>query len=227
MTQEKTWEKEYKNSKLITKKENPQKDVLRFLKYYKKTKNTELKNLKILDLGSGTGRNTNYLASLGNEVIGLEIAPTAVNLAKERAKNINLKIDYRIFNIGSEYPFEDNFFDLIFDITSSNSLNEKERKIYLSEVARVIKKDGYFFIKTLCRDGDKNAKALLKNFPGKEYDTYVMKKVNLTERVFSETNFKKIYSKYFNIIRLIKKTSYTRFNGQSYKRNFWLAYMRK
>ena len=227
MTQEKTWEKEYKNSKLITKKENPQKDVLRFLKYYKKTKNTELKNLKILDLGSGTGRNTNYLASLGNEVIGLEIAPTAVNLAKERAKNMNLKIDYRIFNIGSEYPFEDNFFDLIFDITSSNSLNEKERKIYLSEVARVIKKDGYFFIKTLCRDGDKNAKALLKNFPGKEYDTYVMKKVNLTERVFSETNFKKIYSKYFNIIRLIKKTSYTRFNGQSYKRNFWLAYMRK
>lgn len=227
MSQEKTWEKEYKNSKLITKNKNPQKDVLRFLKYYKKTLKIELKNLKILDLGSGTGRNANYLASLGNEITGLEIAPTAVYLAKERAKNMNLKIDYRIFNIGSKFPFKNNFFDLIVDITSSNSLNEKERKIYLSETARVIKRGGYFFVKTLCRDGDKNAKALLKNFPGKEYDTYVMKKVNLTERIFSETDFRKIYSKYFNIIRLIKKTSYTRFNGQSYKRNFWLAYMQK
>jgi uncharacterized protein with ParB-like and HNH nuclease domain len=50
--------------------------------------------------------------------------------------------------------------------------------------------------------------------------------MGLTERVFGEQDFQNLYSKYFYIIRLEKKTSYTRFKNQSYKRNFWIAYMR-
>lgn len=227
MPQDIAWENEYQNPQLITKEDRPQKDVLRFFKFLKKVGGIELKNLTILDLGSGTGRNANYLAELGNKVIGLEISPTAINLAESRAKEMNIKVEYLLHDIGSVYPFGNETFDLALDVTSSNSLNSKEREIYLSEVFRVLKKGGYFFVKGLCKEGDKNAKALIKINPGLEPDSYINEDMNLIERVFTQQDFVNLYSKYFKIIKLLKKTNYTRFRGQSYKRNFWLAYMKK
>lgn len=227
MAQGAVWEREYKNPQLVTKESEPQKDVIRYLKYLKKDEGQKLKNLNILDLGSGTGRNSNYLANLGNNVVGLEISPTAINIAKTRAKEMGVNSKFILQNFGSNYPFDNNFFDIAIDITSSNSLNETERDIYLQEVNRVLNNKGYFFVKTLCKDGDKNAGNLLKKNPGKEKDTYINQDMGLTERVFSKKDFIDLYSKYFEITQLNKKTSYTRFKGQSYKRNFWLAYLKK
>ncbi len=227
MAQGIAWEKEYQNPQLVTKEQGPQKDVLRYLKFLKKEQDIKLENLRILDLGSGTGRNANYLAELGNKVVGLEISPTATILAKSRAKDMDVDVDYQIHDIGLKYPFKNDKFDLVIDVTSSNSLDEKARAIYLTEVDRVLKKGGHFFVKTLCKDGDKNAKALIKKNPGPEYDTYINQDMNLTERVFTREDLTELYSKYFTIIKLLKKTNYTRFKGQSYKRNFWLAYMKK
>jgi len=82
-------------------------------------------------------------------------------------------------------------------------------------------------VEALCKEGDKNAKALLKKNPGPEPDTYINEDMNLIGRVFTRQDFVDLYSKYFEIIKLLKKTNYTRFRGQSYKRNFWLAYMKK
>lgn len=229
------WEKEYQNPVFLTRGGEPQNDVLRFLKFLKKECGVAVEGLKILDLGSGTGRNTNYLAELGNEVVGMEISDTAIKIAKSRLSKDSPwiiqgeSLEYIKQSIGVKYPFPDNYFDLILDITSSNSLNEKERGIYLSETNRVLKTGGYFFVKALCKEGDKNAKFLLKNNPGKEHDTYLLKlkEHSLQERVFNKEDFVSLYSKYFKIINLDKKTSYTRFANRSYKRNFWLAYMQK
>lgn len=228
MAQTQAWENEYTNSKLVTKKPEPQKDVLRFFKYLKKEEKVELTGLNILDLGCGTGRNSNYLAELGNTVVGIDISKTAIDIAKSRANEMQLNnVSYVVGDMGASYPFADNYFDLVLDITSSNSLNEKERDIYIKEVYRTLKKDGYLFARGLCKDGDKNAKNLLKLSPGKEYDTYIIKELGLTERVFSQTDFKEFYGKYFKVKKLLKKTGYAKFQGQSYKRNYWLAYMQK
>lgn len=220
-------EREYKNPLLVTKNEGPQADTLRFLKFLKKEEKFRVEDKTILDLGCGTGRNTNYLADIGNNVIGIEISKTALNLAKERAKELNLDVDYRFGDIGEPYEIKDNSIDVVLDVTSSNSLNEKGREIYINEVSRVLKDDGYFFVRALAKDGNKNVKNLLKNSPGKEYDTYMIKEIGLTERVFSKEDFIKIYSQYFKILKLEKKTSYTTFNNRIYKRDYWLAYMTK
>ena len=222
-----TWEREYKNPKLVTKNEGPQADTLRFLKFLKKGEKYRVEDRVILDLGCGTGRNANYLAERGNIVIGIEISKTAINLAKDRAREIGVEVDYRMGDIGEKYNIEDNSIDVVLDITSSNSLDEKGRDIYLNEVNRVMKKDGYFFVRALAKDGNKNVKNLLKINPGKEYDTYIIKEIGLTERVFSKDDFIKMYSKYFKIISLEKKTSYTTFDNRIYKRDYWLAYMSK
>jgi SAM-dependent methyltransferase len=233
------WDREYRNPKLVTKKEEPQSDTLRFLKFLKKDQKYKVEDRSILDLGCGTGRNANYLAERGNKVIGIEISKTAINLAKERASELGVKVDYRLRDIGEKYDIEDNAIDIVLDITSSNSLNEEGREVYLNEVNRVLKNGGpahhasqgnaggYFFVRALCKDGNKNVKNLLKQSSGKEYDTYIMKEIGLIERVFSKEDFIKMYSKYFKILHLEKKSNYTTFNNRIYKRDYWLAYMQK
>ena len=221
------WEREYRNPKLVTKDDKPQADILRFLKFLKKEEKYMVRDRVVLDLGCGTGRNSNYFAKEGNSVIGIEISKTALSLAKERAKELGLVIDYRLGDIGEKYDIDDKSIDVVLDVTSSNSLDEKGREIYLAETNRALKNGGYFFVRALCKDGDQNAKILLKESPGKEYNTYTIKDIGLTERVFSREDFMSTYGKYFKILKLEKKTHYSTFNNRVYKRNYWLAYLKK
>ncbi len=95
--------------------------------------------------------------------------------------------------------------------------------MYLSEIKRVLKPNGYFFLRALCKDGDKNAQTLLKTNPGKDKDTYIMPGLGLTERVFSRDDLMKTYSFLGEPLYTDKETHYTKYNGRSYKRNFWVG----
>lgn len=227
MTQEHVWDKEYRNSKLLTKENEPQSDVVRFVKFLKKEEKMSLEGLSVIDLGSGTGRNSFYFAEMSNKVLGLEISKTAVGMAEEYAKEADLSIEYKKQSIGEVFPCKDDSVDIALDVTSSNSLTESERDVYLSETNRVLRTGGYFFVKALCKEGDENAKYLIKNFPGPEKDTYIMPELGVTERVWTKEDFVSTYEKYFKIIYMEKKTSYSRMNDRSYKRNFWIVYMKK
>ncbi len=232
MAQEKVWDKEYKKSTFLTKENKPQSDVVRFVKWLK-DQESDLKwrsDLHVLDLGCGTGRNCFYFAELGGKVTGIEISKTALDIAKANLHNGGLQLydmSYIKQSIGEKLPFEDESFDILLDVTSSNSLSEKEREVFLSETSRVLKTNGYFFTKALCKDGDENAKYLLKNNPGKEKDTYIMPETGIVERVWKKEDFISTYEKYFRIPKLEKKTSYSRMKDRVYKRNFWIVYMQK
>ena len=160
-------------------------------------------------------------------VTGFEISKTALGIALSRAKDLGIVVDFRIADIGKPYDIEDKSIDIVLDVTSSNSLNEKGRQIYINECNRVLKSGGYMFVRALCKDGNKNVKNLLKNSPGTEYDTYFIKEIGLSERVFSRDDFVNFYITYFNILNLDKKTSYTNVNNRIYKRDYWLAYLKK
>lgn len=221
------WEREYRNPKLVTKDDKPQADVLRFLKFLKKVEKYQVEDKNILDLGCGTGRNSNYLAKEGGNVIGIDISKTALLIAKERAEELGLRVGYRLGDIGENYDIKDESIDIILDVTSSNSLDDEGRENYLREMSRVLRKGGFVFVRALCKDGDDNAKKLLKENPGEEYDTYKIKEMGLTERVFSRADFMATYGKYFEILKLEKITHYSAFNNRVYKRNYWLAYLKK
>ncbi len=227
MAQESAWDREYRKSQLLTKDNKPQADVVRFVTYLKKEKEVDINSMTVLDLGSGTGRNSYYFAELGAKVTGFEISKTAIAIGKENADNAGLHIEYKKQSIGEIFPIADSSVDIILDVTSSNSLSEQEREIYLAETHRVLRSGGYFFVKALCKDGDQNAKHLLQHSPGAEKDTYILPGIGITERVWTKDDFVSTYEKYFTIIHLEKKTSYSRMNNRSYKRNFWLAYMKK
>lgn len=227
MSQYKVWEKEYRNPKLISNSDEPQIDFKHFIKWLRKTKHVNLEGLRVLDLGSGTGKNSLFLAERGSIVTGIELSKTAVKIAKDRAKQRDLAANFIEGDIGSKLPFAKGSFDLLLDVVSSNSLTETERANYLSEINRVLKPGGFMFVKALCKDFDKNVEKLLEKFPGKEPDTYIMPGTNLTERVFSKIDIESLYSKHFKILSLERKSSYTQFQGKPYKRNFWLLYLQK
>ena len=223
------WEKEYQKPLLVTKKEGPQNFIVQFLKYLKKEKGLPMSDLRVLDLGCGTGRNSNYLAERGNLVFGLDLAANALKLASERAKKAGLseQTQYLRQSIGDKLPFEDNSFDLILDITASNSIKSSEREVYLKESSRVLKPGGFMILRTLCKDGDQNAKKLLETNPGGELDTYFLKDLGITERVFSEVDLKNLYGRYFYFDKLVKDVGYPQIKGITYKRKYWLAIMIK
>ncbi len=227
MSQFGAWEREYKKPKMITNSDEPAVAFKDFVKWLKRKEGVDLSALSVLDLGAGTGKNAIYLAERGAKVFGIELSKEAVKISKERAKTAEVSVNFREGSFGEAFDFTDDSFDLVLDVTSSNSLDEKEREVYLKEAARVLKPGGYMFVRALCKDADKNALNLLKLSPGKEHDTYFMKDIGLYERVFSRIDFEKLYSKDFEILKMEKDSSYTTVGDRKYKRNFWLAYLKK
>jgi SAM-dependent methyltransferase len=218
-------------------KEEPQACVLNFLRWLRKKQKVPLEKLSFLDLGCGTGRNANYLADLDgtNTAVGIDFSETAITLARERAQKLfgkenqdaTTRAKYFKQSIAEKYPLADGSVDIAIDITSSNSLSGKERQFYVTETSRVLKPGGYFLVRALCKDGDQNAKNLLKLSHGPEKDTYFMSQLGLYERVFTKEDFIATYSPSFKILKLEKETHYPRVEGRLYKRNFWIAYLGK
>ena len=228
------WEKEYDTKQLMT-GTKPIKSFTQWVKqiiksYDRRDELYPLQGWKVLDLGSGEGKNALYLAELGAQVYGIELARNAVETTKQRAAAADFEVgSVRVVqgSIGALYDFPDQHFDLIIDVTSSNSLSEKERQVYLEESFRTLKSDGHMFVRALCKDGDKNAKQLLQLHPGVERDTYSIPNWQQKERVFTELDIRDLYSTYFAIDRLIKEVHYTTYAGRKYKRNFWVLQLQK
>lgn len=225
MNNEQAWNNEYQDSQLITQSIQPQKDFLRFLNWIKKNKHIDLhNNLVVLDLGCGVGRNGYYMATGYNaQVYGWDFSDHAIEKGKRLFNHPKLHLEKR--DMIEPFSLPDESVDMILDITASNALNEKGRANYLREMARVLKPNGWIYVRILAKEGDKNAQNLIKQFPGEEMDTYIHPDLGVTERVFSGPDFKKLYEPYFHVVRMLRKSGYQRFGRQNYKRNYWNVYL--
>jgi ubiquinone/menaquinone biosynthesis C-methylase UbiE len=103
-----------------------------------------IKNKKILDLGSGFGDHASrYVWKGAKEVIGLEISKELVKLANER--NIK-RAQFIVTNLNKKIPFKNNSFDIV---TSSMTIHYIKNLEYLfQEVRRILKKNGIFVFST-------------------------------------------------------------------------------
>lgn len=226
MNNAQAWEKEYQRPQFLTLGTEPLADVKDFFKYLRRKEKLILEDFVVLDLGCGNGKNVIYaVENFCKSGIGYDISKTAIAAAQELSGS--LPITYEVRSIGEKFSLENGSVGIVLDVTSSNSLNESEREIYLQEAQRVLKAGGFMFVRALCLDGDKNAKQLIKESPGTEKDTYVLPSVGVTERVFTKQDFIDTYGKYFGIVQLEKTEGYQKWGNQSYRRQYWVAYLKR
>lgn len=230
--QEAAWEREYRKPVMLSRKNVPHADVVRFMRDLKKAARRkgeplDITEWNVLDLGSGTGRNSFYFAEQGAKVTGFEFSDAALAIAKKFARHAELPITYAKQDIGEAYPLLDGTFDLALDVTSSNSLNASERATYLKETHRVLKSGGHLFVRALSKEGDEHAKYLVKNASGGEEDTYVHPDLGVVEKVFTQASFREAYEPYFMVESLVRVHHYAMVAGRRYRRAYWLAHLTK
>ncbi|MDD5145239.1 MAG: class I SAM-dependent methyltransferase [Candidatus Pacebacteria bacterium] len=114
---------------------------------------------KILDLGCGSGRHTVYLARLGFDVYGIDIASDGMKLAKVWLRKEKLKANSKIGNIYKKLPYTNNFFDAV--ISTQTIHHEKIENIRktIREVERILRPGGLIFVSVRKRKLGKNWKS--------------------------------------------------------------------
>ena len=105
---------------------------------------TDLKNMRILEIGCGVGRMTKYLGELFGEVYGVDVSEEMIRVGKNRLKSISNVHLY--CNSGSDLSmFPDNYFDFALSYIVFQHIPEKEVIInYINETYRVLKPNKMF-----------------------------------------------------------------------------------
>jgi len=99
----------------------------------------------VLDVGCGTGENALYLAEKGFSVVGVDLSTRAIEAAKAKATERKLKVDFRVANALS-LDFKNRYFDNAIDSGLFHTFNDNDRVDFASEIARVLKRDGRYFM---------------------------------------------------------------------------------
>lgn len=124
----------------------PNEELLRFLgrHYFSRVAREDRKDIKILELGCGSGANLWMIAKEGFDAYGIDLSQSAIDLAQQMMDHWQTQATLVQGSI-DDLPFEDGEFDVIVDVFSANCLPEKDFSVCLSEVYRCLKSGGRFF----------------------------------------------------------------------------------
>lgn len=108
-------------------------------------KQRNIKEGTLLDLGCGPGYQAILLSNLGFTVTASDIAGSAIEKAKalDTKNNVTWVVD-DILNT----KLSENSFDIIFDRGCFHVFRPQERRLYIRNVKKLLKKNGFLFLKT-------------------------------------------------------------------------------
>jgi SAM-dependent methyltransferase len=100
----------------------------------------------VLDAGCGTGENALYLGALGLEVYGVDVAPSAIGMARARA--IDRGYPAARFVVGDALRLETLgiSFDTIIDSGLLHALDDDERRLYVESLGRALAPGGLYHV---------------------------------------------------------------------------------
>jgi len=108
------------------------------------------KNLRIIDVGCGTGRHSIELSKRGYRITGVDLSESQLARANEKAKQLNLKIDFQQHD-ARKLPFNSEFDAAIMLCEGAFSLMETDEMNFeiLENVTRALKDTGKLIFTTL------------------------------------------------------------------------------
>ena len=107
--------------------------------------------MNILDVGCGTGNFSIKMARKGANVTGIDISEKMLEIARNRASQEELTIEFKKMDSQS-LMFPDNFFDAVFSMATIEFLSNAQKMI--EEMFRVCKKGGSIVLGTINKDSD-------------------------------------------------------------------------
>ena len=108
---------------------------------------------KVLELGSGPGRNAIYFAEQGCTVDAVDLSEESIGWAKERAGERDLHINFihdNIFNV----RVDEGAYDTVYDSGCFHHIAPHRRNNYIELVERALKPGGHFAITCFVEGGE-------------------------------------------------------------------------
>jgi len=99
----------------------------------------------VLDAGCGTGENALHLASLGLQVLGVDVAETALAIAREKAELRGLDAEFTVadaFQLGRL----DRMFDSVLDCGLFHTFDDDERRGYVASLASITERGATVYV---------------------------------------------------------------------------------
>ncbi len=106
----------------------------------------------VLDAGCGTGENALHVASLGLAVLGIDVAETALAIAREKAHDRGIEVEFvaadalRLERVGRR-------FTTVLDCGLFHTFDVDERSRYVASLASVTEPDGTLYVLCFSDDG--------------------------------------------------------------------------
>lgn len=98
-------------------------------------------NADVLEIGCGTGKNTEFLRTVAKHLIGADFSEEMLEIAK--TKIVSETVEFRRMDLRENWDFADESFDLI---TCSLALEHIENLDFVfAEAARVLRENGKFY----------------------------------------------------------------------------------
>ncbi len=145
---------------------------------------------KILDFGSGSGRNLlNLKKSKNKELYLVDFSKEMIKLAKKRAKNLKLNIKTKISKL-EKVDFPDNYFDAAICTAAIHCIETaKKREKSLKELFRILKPGAKADIEVWNKDSN--------HFKGKSKEKFInwRDKGKRYYYLYEEKEFKKLLNK--------------------------------
>jgi len=109
-----------------------------------------------LEIGCGTGPGALYLTEKGFRVCAIDVDPTAIEVAREHARERNVDIRYEVMDVTS-LPHAGERFDLIADnyCLQNIVLTHDREKVFAAVHARLLS-SGYYLISTCCYESGRH-----------------------------------------------------------------------
>ena len=107
--------------------------------------------MNVLEIGCGRGDIALHIAKKVNSIVATDYSVAAIEIAKQifhrYPKKIQSKTRFYVSN-ATQLLFKDDAFDAVIFIDTIDHLSKKEVEIVLGKISKVLKKDGFLFIRT-------------------------------------------------------------------------------
>lgn len=160
----------------------------------------------IIDIGAGKGRHAFFFAQNGFQVSAVDLSDSSIELVTQTAREMDVAVDARVCDM-TQLPYEDASFDCVICFHTIYHTDYAGMKKAISEIERVLKKDGEAYITF-------NSKDTLKYRKEKTIDGFTLvpaegMEAGIPHCYVNEDDIKELLGK-FQIISLNKIQNYVR-----------------